>query len=219
MGSVVGRTSTEILPYEVIKDAPAYEIRLYNQHPVVQAEWQADSRSTFFTLADYIGAFDVPKNSESKKIAMTAPVECLANGDKFSFMRFFPPQEFDTAESMPAPVSSAVTVQPLPKRFVAARRFSGSVDLNNPKTDPSVRPQMLHLIRALLNDGFIKSDEPCDTDEAVWQQLDKGHLRDGATGDVMQWSLAVYDRPLSIPFFRRNEIWIWLSPDVAERVH
>lgn len=36
MGSVFGRESGEILPYEVIKDAPAYEIRAYEAHPVVQ---------------------------------------------------------------------------------------------------------------------------------------------------------------------------------------
>lgn len=107
-------------------------------------------------------------------------------------------------------------MQALPRRFVAARRFSGSVDLNQPKTDPALRPHLLHLMRALLDDGLLKSDEPCDTDEAVWEQLDSGHLRDAATGETTRWSLAVYNPPFCLAFLRRNEIWISLSPESAQ---
>lgn len=217
MASVFGRESGEVLPYQVIKDAPAYEIRAYENHPVVQTEWQGDSRSTFFTLAAYIGVFEEPKNKASQKIAMTAPVECLVDVDDFTAMRFFPPKEHETVESLPAPISPSVTMQALPRRFVAARRFSGSVDLNQPKTDPALRPHLLHLMRALLDDGLLKSDELCDTDEAVWEQLDSGHLKDAATGETTHWSLAVYNPPFCLPFLRRNEIWVSLSPESAQR--
>lgn len=216
MGSVIGREAGEILAYKVIKDAPAYEIRAYEAQPVVQTEWQADSRSTFFTLAGYIGVFEEPKNKASQKIAMTAPVECLADVNNFTVMRFFPPKEHPTPESLPAPVSPSITIQTVPKRFVAARRFSGSVDLNQPKTDPAVRPHLLHLMRALLDDGRLKSDEPCDTDAAIWEQLDSGHLKDAATGETARWSLAVYNPPFCLPFLRRNELWVSLSPESAQ---
>lgn len=217
MASVFGREAGEIVPYEVIKDAPAYEIRAYEKHPVVQTEWQADSRSTFSILASYIGVFDDPKNQASQKIAMTAPVECLADVDHFKAMRFFPPKEHDTVESLPAALSASITVHALPRRFVAARRFSGSVDLNQPKTDPALRPHLLHLMRALLDDGLLKSDEPCDTDETVWEQMDTGRLKDAATGETTSWALAVYNPPFCLPFLRRNEIWVSLSPENAKR--
>lgn len=215
MGMFFGRHSGEVLSYEVIKDAPAYEIRAYDQHLVAQTDWQDDSKGTFMSLAGYIGAFEEPKNKSAEKVAMTTPVECLADTDRFTSMRFFPPEERQTVDSMPKPLSSSIAIETLPKRYVAARRFSGSVDLNRPRTDPSLRPHLLHLMRALLDDGLIKAEEPCDTDEAVWQQLDAGCLKDSATGEITRWSLAVYNPPFCLPFLRRNEIWVALSPGAA----
>lgn len=217
MGAVVGRQTSEILAYHVLQDLPAYEIRVYEAQPIVQTQWQQDSKSTFMTLADYIGAFDEAKNSASQKIAMTAPVECLADRENFTSMRFFPPVAHKTVDSLPAPLSTSVTLEPLPKRYVAARRFSGSVDLNQPITDPAVRPQLLHVLRALLNNNMIKSDKPCDTDAAVWEQLHTNGLKDAETGELMKWSLAVYNPPFCLPFLRRNEIWISLSAENAEK--
>lgn len=215
MGMVFGGHSGEILPYEVIKDAPAYEIRAYDQHLVAQTNWQNDSKATFMSLASYIGAFEEPQNKTGEKVAMTTPVECLSDTDRFTSMRFFPPKEHQTVDSMPEPLSSSIAIETLPKRYVAARRFSGSVDLNRPRTDPSLRPHLLHLMRALLDDGLIKAEEPCDTDEAVWRQLDAERLKDSATGETTRWSLAVYNPPFCLPFLRRNEIWVSLSPGAA----
>lgn len=214
---VFGRQAGEALSYEVIRDAPAYEIRAYDQHIVAQTDWQDDSKATFMSLAGYIGAIDEPNNKRAEKIEMTTPVECLADTEKFIRMRFFPPKDHQTVDSMPEPLSSSIAIETLPKRYVAARRFSGSVDLNRPITDPSLRPHLLHLMRALLDDGLIKADEPCNTDEAVWQQLDAGRLKDSATGETTRWSLAVYNPPFCLPFLRRNEIWVSLSSDAAQR--
>lgn len=215
MGAVVGRQTSEILGYEIVKDFPAFEVRMYDSQPVVQTEWQQNSKSTFMTLADYIGAFDEAKNSSSQKIAMTAPVECLADKENFTSMRFFPPVEHKTVDSLPAPLSPSISLQPLARRYVAARRFSGSVDLNEPTKDPAVRPQLLHVLQAMINYNLLKSDKPCDTDAAVWEQLHTNGLKDAETGDVMKWSLAVYNPPFCLPFLRRNEIWIEVSSETA----
>ncbi|KAL8439783.1 hypothetical protein Efla_006697 [Eimeria flavescens] len=217
VSSIFGKEGGEIVSYNVLREAAAYEIREYLPHIVIQTEWQEDSKSTFMRLAGYLGVFEEPQNKRAEKISMTTPVECLVDQNERKLMRFFPPLQYKTVESLPEPLSPAITIQQLPTRYVAVRRFSGSVDLSRPTLDYSVRPQLLHVTRAMLDQGVLKTDQPCESDADVWKEIDAGRLRDAATGETAHWTLALYNPPFCLPFLRRNEIWISLSSENAHR--
>ena len=36
MGAVFGRQTQEALAYQLLRDAPAYEVRMYDQHPIIE---------------------------------------------------------------------------------------------------------------------------------------------------------------------------------------
>ncbi|KAL8269566.1 hypothetical protein Esti_006508 [Eimeria stiedai] len=217
VSSIFGKEGGEIVSYNVIKDVAAYEIREYAPHVVIQTEWQEDPGTTFKRLSGYLGVFEEPQNKRAEKIAMTTPVECLVDRADSKIMRFFPPLDYKTPDSLPEPLSSGITIQQLPTRYVAVRRFSGSVNLSKPTTDQAVRPQLLHVTRALLDHGVLKTDTLCESDQDVWQEIDAGRLRDGITGETARWSLALYNPPFCLPFLRRNEIWLSLSSESAHR--
>ncbi|KAL8438218.1 hypothetical protein ACSSS7_000355 [Eimeria intestinalis] len=213
VSAIFGKQGGEIVNYNIVKDVAAYEIREYPPHVVIEE----DPSATFKKLADYLGVFEEPQNKRAEKISMTTPVECLVDRAEGKVMRFFPPLEYKTPESLPEPLSSGISIYQQPTRYVAVRRFSGSVNLSKPTKEQSVRPQLLHVTRALLDHGVLKTDTFCDADQEVWQEIDANRLRDGVTGETVRWSLALYNPPFCLPFLRRNEIWLSVSSENAHR--
>ncbi|KAL8435319.1 hypothetical protein ACSSS7_002572 [Eimeria intestinalis] len=149
---------------------------------------------------------------------MTAPVECLVDRPDSKVMRFFPPSSYKTPESLPEPLSSQISFQELPARYVAVRRFSGSVNLTEPAADEAVRHQLLDITRALIDSKVLKIDNNSSaSDQDLLREIDAGRLRDGSTGEFVRWSLALYNSPICLPFFRRNEIWLSISSESAHK--
>ncbi|CDJ60724.1 hypothetical protein, conserved [Eimeria maxima] len=231
MGSVIGRENAETLSYAVIREAPNYEIRHYEATPIIETTWGEDSRQSFYRLANYIGVFDKPMNEGAKKIPMTTPVECIVKGDGFEAMRFFPPKA-TAAAALPPPLSNEVQLKKTEERFVAARRFSGSVDLDKTITQPPLRQQILLLLRSLLQDGLITcsssgsgggggggrdgSNSPCSTDDdELFKQLEQGKIKDTSENKEIQVTLELYNSPFCLPIFRRNEFWVHLPRNAA----
>ena len=102
--------------YEVLqKLGNNVEIRKYPEQLVAKTSMKSGTNGSFGEIANYIFG----KNANSKEIPMTAPV--VNNRVE---MYFFMPREYGL-KSLPKPKSGDVKIGKLPKRMVAALRFSG----------------------------------------------------------------------------------------------
>lgn len=125
---------TETLRYSVESTlAENVEIRVYPASVAVTASGDGQSEP-FRKLFNYISganrsnediAMTSPtesrqKKQKSTKIAMTAPVEMVPGGE----MMFFLPNQYDMTNA-PLPTGDGVSLVEVPKRKVAAIRFSG----------------------------------------------------------------------------------------------
>ena len=159
-----------------------YEPRIAAQTTVDADEEQARSDG-FRRLAGYIfgGNSDSQKvamtapvsqsSGESKKIAMTAPVSQAADGDSWT-IRFFMPSKW-TMDTLPTPNDDRVSLVEVPAETVAVLRFSGSRGREN------VAPKMKELVDVLRANGIETLGEP------------------------MTW---FYDPPWTLAPLRRNEV-------------
>ena len=211
MGIVFGRTGALEPTYRTLY-SNAYQIREYNR--VFVAEIASSSpggkdsqgNNSFRELASYIGVFGEPQNtlgsqismtapviteseiSKSKSIAMTAPVISTENEqDTYSTMSFVLPEEFKAIEDVPIPRNPNISIKEIPGRIVAVKAFS----------------------------GWYSSDVGKKNFEALRQELEQSNiLFEGTVSDStnsLKWSVAQYHPPFTIPFLRRNEIWIELD--------
>ena len=105
-------------------------------------------------------------------MAMTMPVETRAGGDAPG-MAFVLPR--DAADVPPAPLG-AVTIEKVPARLVAVKRFPGLV------TDGEVERQRAAVAEALARDGGV------------------------AATDAGEFSVLQYNSPITLPWRRRNEL-------------
>jgi hypothetical protein len=110
--------------YEIVKKIENLEIRLYDQ--IIVAEVAGLGDGEFNILFNYISGDNVPQKKLemtapviSQKIEMTAPV--FSEGDSIAFII---PKKF-SFENVPKPTDSRINIKQIPKRYVAALRFSG----------------------------------------------------------------------------------------------
>ena len=115
-------------------------------------------------------------------IAMTAPVLLSSSED---VMQFVLPEEFKHLEDIPTPVNANVQIQEVPSRVVAVTRFNGGYDYDY------FMQHFQELQQKMQEEGFLATNQ--STAEA------KNNLT---------WSFAQYNPPFTIPYFRRNEVWI-----------
>lgn len=184
-----------------------YEVRSYGKRFAIETEWSSTGKgdkgmdSSFFALAKYIGVIGQPQNEGTVSIAMTAPVVMeMGKGQEIAMtvpvvtegnaatkkrMQFILPCEFDDISKIPKPTNPAVTVKELNPAVGAVHKFSG---VYNEKI-------MIEKAKALASQ--LREDGVADniTDEEVVQRF-------------QFWG---YNPPFTIPFLRRNEVWIELS--------
>jgi hypothetical protein len=115
---------TEEQPYKVIVKKDKFEIRFYPSAIMAKVKSPAKgyrdaSGSQFRKLAGFIFG----GNSESKQIAMTAPVH-MEKSENGSTMQFVMPESF-TMENLPRPLDSSVEVTRSEPAYYAAYSFSG----------------------------------------------------------------------------------------------
>ena len=164
--------------------------------------------SPFRTLAGYIGVFGDPKNEgkealamtapvamdkkQGTAIAMTAPVAMEKDADTATKrMKFFLPAEYDDMSKIPKPTDPAVKIEEVPPAVGAVHRYNGSFS-------DSINEQMaLALAAQLREDGIDRM-----SDDYV-----KDHFQ--------FWG---FNPPFTIPYFRRNEVWIELTPEEAQKL-
>ena len=212
MGMIFGKIDVAEPAYQTLLSRTGcslpYDIRSYSKRFAIETEWTSSGTSNkemdspFFALAKYIGVIGEPQNQGSTSISMTAPV-VMANskGKKIAMtapvvmegsdttrtkrMQFILPAEYDDIKKIPKPTNPAVTVKEVKPAVGAVHKFTGS--FNEKRYSEKAKA----LASQLREDGINRNM----SDEEV---LDRFQF----------WG---YNPPFTIPFLRRNEIWIELS--------
>jgi hypothetical protein len=161
---------------------------------------------------------------------MTAPV-LMEN----KVMRFILPFKYKTIDQIPVPKDQSISIKHVPAHIVGVYRFSGIV------SDERSLKKLQKLYRFLYSDHLLPSSEPRLTSEVILSEkgdgapgmearpvlknapAEKGPAEptapapaippmEGVPGGI-RWSVAQYNPPYTLPFLRRNEIWVELSED------
>ncbi|KAL3816160.1 hypothetical protein ACHAXA_001647 [Cyclostephanos tholiformis] len=208
MGSVFGKESVKEPPFEVLLERntgkTGYELRKYGTRFGASVEYSADDTSSpFGILAKYIGVFGTPQNSGSTSIAMTAPVVMenegptsiamtapvvMGSDGEMKKMMFMLPAEYDDMSKIPKPTNPIVHIEEIPPEIGAVYRYNGLY--NNKINREKARMMGMQL---------MADDVPGITEDFV-------------LNNFQFWG---YNPPFTIPYFRRNEIWVKLNDEQA----
>ena len=189
---------------------------------IAEVEYAGGDKKTgtpFRKLAKYIGVFGDAENEGVESMAMTAPVAMEQKGTKMAMtapvamerkgtpmamtapvamegsdqggktMKFFLPAEYDSMEKIPKPTDPDVKIAEIPPQVGVVHRYAGS-------------------FRQELHDARAKA-------------LSKQLREDGIDRMTEEYVLAHYqfwgfNPPFTIPMFRRNEVWLELTPEEVE---
>lgn len=198
MGIVFGVTGTKEPSFKLLKSG-SYCVREYEPFYVAEVlKTKAKDRdgAAFRQLAAYIGVFGEPQNLKNDKpqpIAMTAPViskvpsvdlqstRIMSGDSDQDTLRFVLPSDFKDISDIPVPMDDEIKIKHVPSRVVAVKPFSGWYSDDAGK-------RYLDLLKQELEDDHFLS-----------------------TSDAVNWEVAQYHPPFTLPFLRRNEIWIDLD--------
>mmetsp|Transcript_20501 Transcript_20501/g.38484 ORF Transcript_20501/g.38484 Transcript_20501/m.38484 type:complete len:232 (-) Transcript_20501:130-825(-) len=213
MGMVFGKIDVAEPAYDVIaQSAPAssfsWEVRRYGSRFAIEADYpegENDDRTPFMELAGYIGVMGPAQNDGSTKIAMTAPVAIeneKQRGEKIAMtapvaikgdggkerkkMQFFLPAEYDDISKIPHPTNPGVRVVEVPPEVGVVHRYNGV--FNSKRSREMARELVKHL-------------------------GEEGLSVEGSDGEKMmqEYQSWGYNPPFTIPYLRRNEIWVPLT--------
>lgn len=189
--SVVGQSGVESAPYTVLSSEPSQKIELrnYDAMVLVSASMSEDGRnSAFRKLFKYITG----DNQGSTEIAMTAPV--FMDGDE---------QAKGTEIAMTAPVFMDNSSGQQMMSFVMPKDFT--LETTPKPLDPSVVVTEVtdYKVAAIEFSGTLRDANVEKYTERLQAWMDKnGYVAKSAPVE------AGYNGPLTIPFFRKNEILI-----------
>lgn len=241
MGIVFGMTGTKGPAYAVLYKAAEYEIRTYPGFVTAEVEMtDSTGNNGFPILAKYIGVFGNPANEGAQAMAMTHPVitdnpaaAAKQSGQKIAMtspvinennvMKFVLPANYQSVSQAPRPTDPRVIIKETPLSHVAVIGFSGWYS-------PSAGlHQFQKLAKLLKRDNFIPSPPKTETETtdktkpsvaASTSTNSVTHLN-SASGTVeeevdetkdLEWQVAQYHPPFTLPFLRLNEVWIKLTP-------
>ena len=227
MGTIFGKQSVAEPAFDVLFTRTTggqgsqlpYEIRKYGTRFAAQVSYTPskdnDDGSPFGLLAKYIGVFGTPENEGETSISMTAPVvkqqskggggtpiamtapvvKTTSNKDEGDghkqIMQFILPAEYTSLDQIPKPSNPAVTIQQIPPAVGAVHRYSGSFD------DQRAASTAQSLAQQLEADGVKVGDE---------------------TWVAQHYQFWGYNPPFTLPPFRRNEVWLPLTPEQVDRL-
>jgi hypothetical protein len=183
--------------YEVIKKDNDFEVRRYQ--PMIIAEvlvtgtLSEASNKGFRQIADFIfGNNEDPVKKQSEKIAMTAPVT----------------MEADTSSkiAMTAPVTMEGTGGAWKMAFVMPSKFTMDT-LPKPKNTNVIIKQMpAQQLAVVTFSGWVDEEKLVVQTTRLNEWMAKNGLK--SLGSVQ---LSRYNPPWTLPFWRRNEVWVKLD--------
>jgi len=214
MGIVFGVTGSKEPVFKTLRSCGSYEIRKYGKTFIAEIEKTRNSHGadqSFRSLAKYIGVFGEPQNrlpdtasgtpmamtapvltTEKKGVgvalAMTAPVLTNEQTD-IETMSFVLPDSFTRMEDIPVPTDPNIHIKEVPSRVVAAITFSGLY------SSAVGEKYFRSLSQQLRTDGYVPEDNK----------------------PPLTWSVAQYHPPFTLPFLRRNEVWVDLDESLVNQ--
>jgi hypothetical protein len=213
MGILFGRTGVEEPAFRVVRHNARYEVRVFPAHiqaAVLQRLGPNGNSKAFPILAGYIGVTSAPKNDAVQSISMTAPVVQTPKAEQIAMtapvvqsslastsgsygrgdmsLAFILPAKYKTVEDCPVPNDPRITLKEVEEKNIAVSTFSGWV------TDGEVQSRLEALLENTKKDGLMPVVE----------------------AETPVWQVAQYNPPFTIPWLRRNEIWLVLEGPIEE---
>ena len=183
--------------YEVIKKEEDFEVRRYQ--PMIIAEvlvtgtLSEASNKGFRQIADFIfGNNEDPVKKQSEKIAMTAPVT----------------MEADTSSkiAMTAPVTMEDSGGAWKMAFVMPSKFTMDT-LPKPKNpNVTIKQMPAQQLAVVTFSGWVDEEKLAVQTTRLNEWMAKNGLK--SSGSVQ---LSRYNPPWTLPFWRRNEVWVKLD--------
>ena len=183
--------------YEVIKKEEGFEVRRYQ--PMIIAEvlvtgtLSEASNKGFRQIADFIfGNNEDPVKKQSEKIAMTAPVT----------------MEADTSSkiAMTAPVTMEGAGGAWKMAFVMPSKFTLDT-LPKPKNPNITIKQMpAQQVAVVTFSGWVDEEKLAAQTTRLNEWMAKSGLKTSGTAQLSR-----YNPPWTLPFWRRNEVWMKLD--------
>ena len=183
--------------YEVIKKEEGFEVRRYQ--PMIIAEvlvtgtLSEASNKGFRQIADFIfGNNEDPVKKQSEKIAMTAPVT----------------MEADTSSkiAMTAPVTMEGAGGAWKMAFVMPSKFTMDT-LPKPKNPNITIKQMpAQQVAVVTFSGWVDEEKLAAQTTRLNEWMAKSGLKTSGTAQLSR-----YNPPWTLPFWRRNEVWMKLD--------
>jgi hypothetical protein len=174
--------------FEVIKRYPQFELRKYQAYIVAEVIVPGPADKAGNVAFGYLGGYIFGKNKGSKKIDMTAPVALTPAPVKIEM----------TAPVAQTPVENGYLVQfTMPKQF--------TMETLPEPTDPKVK------LREMPGQTFAVLTYSGSWSQSLYEEnlrllkksaVDAGLILEGEP------IFSRYNGPISLPFMRRNEIWI-----------
>lgn len=212
MGIVFGRTGVAEPAYDLLLTRSArvpYEVRRYGKRFAVETGYSGDEDSgkSFMRLAKYIGVSSAPQNDGGVPISMTAPVSTnvdvssvegktiamtapVVMDQQSSCMQFILPAEYDDMSKIPKPLNPDVRISEISGAVGAVFKFSGWVK------QEEAAEKVKNLSVQLNEDGIAITADEAQKKSLLWQ----------------------FHPPFTIPFFRRNEVWVELTEKQVKKL-
>jgi len=183
--------------YELIKKEEDFELRRYQ--PMIIAEVlvtgtlsEASSKG-FRQIADFIfGNNEDPVKKQSEKIAMTAPVTMEA--------------DISSKIAMTAPVTMEGSAGAWKMAFVMPSKFTMDT-LPKPKNpNVTIKQMPAQQLAVVTFSGWVDEEKLAAQTTRLNEWMAKNGLK--SSGSVQ---LSRYNPPWTLPFWRRNEVWVKLD--------
>eukprot|EP00956_Cyclotella_meneghiniana_P039197 scaffold167415_cov66-Cyclotella_meneghiniana.AAC.1 len=208
MSSIFGKQTVAEPPFDVLLQRrqavdTTYDIRKYGKRFAATCTYTENGDAPFTTLARYIGVFGQPQNEGDEKISMTAPVITATStstkidmtapvvtenrGDK-KVMKFMLPRDYDELSKIPKPLDPSIKIEEIPSQTGAIHRYNGAWDETHNKE------MAMDLGLQLQHDGVNITQEYF----------------------MSNWQFWGYNPPFTIPYFRRNEVWVTLNEEQVD---
>lgn len=192
-----GAMANEEPRYEVVKKEGDFEVRRYQ--PMIIAEvlvtgtLSEASNKGFRQIADFIfGNNEDPVKKQSEKIAMTAPVT----------------MEADTSSkiAMTAPVTMEGSGGAWKMAFVMPSKFTMDT-LPKPKNSSITIKQMpAQQLAVVTFSGWVDEEKLASQTTRLNEWMAKNGLKPSGSAQLSR-----YNPPWTLPFWRRNEVWMKLD--------
>jgi hypothetical protein len=188
LSGVINAMAIEEPNYEVIKRYPTFEVRKYAAYLVAEVTVPGPADKAGNTAFEYLGGYIFGKNKGKKSIEMTAPVSQTPAPVKIEM----------TAPVSQTPAEGGYIVQfAMPKEFTME-------SLPEP-TNPKVK------LREMPSQTYAVLQYSGSWSQSLYEEklsLLKKYAQEAGLKLEGEAIFSRYNAPFSLPFFRRNEIWI-----------